>query len=64
MSRRLAIGVWVLSLTMDTARTLDEFSMRLRDEIDLEAVASELVAATHRTAQPAHAAVWLRERRP
>jgi len=44
----------------DASRTLDEFSVRLRDEVDLDAVRVELVQAALRTVQPAHASVWLR----
>jgi hypothetical protein len=44
----------------DAARTLDVFSVRLRDEVDLDAVRSDLVRAVHETVQPAHASVWLR----
>ena len=45
----------------DAARTLDEFSGRLRDEVDLDAVRSDLLDAVDRTVQPASASVWLRE---
>jgi hypothetical protein len=44
----------------DATRTLDEFGVRLRDEVDLDAVRGELVDAAARTVQPAHASVWLR----
>jgi hypothetical protein len=46
----------------DSARTLDEFSVRLRDEVDLDAVRAGLIDAVHHTVQPAHASVWLRGR--
>jgi len=44
----------------DASRTLDAFSVRLRDEVDLDAVRSDLVDAVEHTVQPAHASVWLR----
>jgi hypothetical protein len=44
----------------DAARTLDAFSIRLRDEVDHDTVRADLVEAVHRTLQPTHASVWLR----
>ncbi len=48
----------------DAGRTLDAFSARLRDEVDLDTLASELVALVGDVLQPAHASVWLRGTHP
>jgi len=42
------------------ARTLDAFAEQLRDEVDLDALRGDLIAAVERTMAPAHASVWLR----
>jgi drug/metabolite transporter (DMT)-like permease len=46
----------------DAARTLDDFSVRLRDQVALDAVRADLLNAVEGTVQPAHASVWLRDR--
>ena len=44
----------------DAARTLEEFSAKLRDETDLDALSSELLWTVQETMQPEHASLWLR----
>jgi hypothetical protein len=44
----------------DAARTVEAFSARLRNEVDLDALTAELLAVVDQTIQPTRSSVWLR----
>jgi hypothetical protein len=48
----------------NAARTVEAFSVRLRDEVDLDTLSAELLAVAHQTMQPTTAALWLRPSAP
>ena len=48
----------------DAAQTIAGFRVRLRDEIDLDTMAAELLAVVDQTMQPTQASLWLRPQPP
>jgi hypothetical protein len=44
----------------DAARTVEAFSVRLRDEVDLDTLSAELLTVVDQTVQPTQASLWLR----
>jgi hypothetical protein len=44
----------------DAARTVEAFTVRLRDQVDLDALSTELLAVVDQTMQPVGASLWLR----
>jgi hypothetical protein len=48
----------------DAARTIEAFSARLRDEVDLDTLSGELLTVIEQTMQPTQASLWLRPEPP
>jgi hypothetical protein len=44
----------------DATRTVEAFSGRLRDQVDLDTLAAELLTVVDHTVQPATSSLWLR----
>jgi hypothetical protein len=44
----------------DAARTVEAFSGRLREQIDLDSLSAELLTVVDQTVQPAQVSLWLR----
>jgi hypothetical protein len=44
----------------DAARVIEGFGTRLRDQVDLDTLTSEVLAVATQTMQPTRASLWLR----
>jgi hypothetical protein len=44
----------------DAAKTIEAFSTRLRDQIDLDTLSTELLAVVDQTMEPIRVSLWLR----
>jgi hypothetical protein len=44
----------------DAAQTIDAFSARLREQVDLDTLRAALLGVVHQTMRPTQASLWLR----
>jgi hypothetical protein len=49
---------------LDAARTIEAFSTRLRDQLDLDGLTAEVLGVVDQTMQPTRASLWLRPQAP
>jgi hypothetical protein len=47
----------------DASRTVDAFAARLREDVNLDSIRSDVLATAGTTMRPAHAGVWIRQSR-
>ena len=47
----------------DAQRTLEGFGARLREQVELETLSTDLALVVHETIQPSHVSLWLRSGR-
>ena len=50
-----------LGLAGDADQTIAAFAARLQDAVDLNAVREDLASVVHKTLEPAHVSVWMRQ---
>jgi hypothetical protein len=48
----------------DADKTVAAFAARLKDAVDVDAVQADLLEVVHRSVQPAHVSVWVKDSRP
>jgi hypothetical protein len=48
----------------NAAQTIEAYSLRLRDQVDLDTLSSELLAVVDQTVQPTQVLLWLRPSPP
>jgi hypothetical protein len=48
----------------DAAQTIEAFSVRLRQQVDLDSLTGELLGVVDQTMQPTRVSLWLRPPRP
>ena len=48
----------------DAAKTIEAYSARRRDQIDLDTLSTELLAIVHQTTEPTRASLWLHSSAP